>query len=314
MIKWIEILLHNFSAAINHCGNISKQFSIGRGCRQGDPIASYLFILCIEILAHKLRSDPRVSSFEIGQTSHLLEIYADDMSVFLKPDPDNIRHVVGILDKFFKLSGLKISVTKTKAIWFGSNYNSSEKLCPELGLVWVKNFTLLGINFDNNLTKMEQNFEDKIEKIEKMLSCWFYRYLTPYGKVTIIKTLALSKLSHVALVVPNPTKQMFKKIETIFYKFIWNNKSEKVSREDTKLPEKMGGLNMPDIEKFWMAFKFSWLRRALTTSAFWPKILSQQILLTHGTQISPCDLLQLGPAQLGQIGKKIKNKFWSQVL
>ena len=174
MIKWIEILLHNFSSAINHCGNISKQFSIGRGCRQGDPIASYLFILCIEILAHKLRSDPIVSSFEIGQTSHLLEIYADDMSVFLKPDPDNIRHVVGILDKFFKLSGLTISVTKSKAIWFGSNCNSSAKLCPELGLVRVKNFTLAGINFDNNLTKMEQNFEDKIEKIEKMLSCWFY--------------------------------------------------------------------------------------------------------------------------------------------
>ena len=42
LIKWVEILLYDFSAVINHCGNISKRFIIGRGCRQGDPIASYL--------------------------------------------------------------------------------------------------------------------------------------------------------------------------------------------------------------------------------------------------------------------------------
>ena len=65
LIKWIEILLHNFNASINHCGNISKTFTIGRGCRQGDPIASYLYILSIEILEHKLRHDQRVAGFDI---------------------------------------------------------------------------------------------------------------------------------------------------------------------------------------------------------------------------------------------------------
>ena len=82
--------------------------------------------------------------------------------------------------------------------------------------ILVKRATF-GITFDNNLVKMQQNFEIKIEEIEKLLSHWSYRYLTPFGKVTIIKSLALSKLSHVALVIPNPTKQMFKRIENIFY-------------------------------------------------------------------------------------------------
>jgi hypothetical protein len=314
MIKWIEILLHNFHASINHCGNISKTFTIGRGCRQGDPIASYLFILSIEMLAHKLRHDQRVAGFEIGNQSHLLEIYADDMTIFLRPDSDNLRTVVEILDSFYNLSGLKISVGKTKAIWFGANYNSSTKLCPDINLVWVKDFTLLGINFDNNLDKMENNFWDKIENIEKMLACWFHRYLTPYGKVTIIRTLALSQLSHIALVIPNPSKQMFKRIETIFFRFLWNNKSEKVCRDDAKLPEILGGLNVPDVEKFWTAFKFSWFRRLLTTKSFWPKILKEEILISSGTQYNPCDLLKQGPSLLCQIGKKLSNKFWYQVL
>ena len=97
---------------------------------------------------------------------------------------------------------------------------------------------------------------------------WFYRFLTPYGKVVIIKTLALSKLSDAALVVPNPSKQMLKQIECLFF-----YKSEKVSREHSKLPEKYGGLNVPDIESFWLYFKFSLLRRRLNTSAFWQILL-----------------------------------------
>ena len=60
MRRWIELLLNNFSAVINHCGNISDRFSVNRGARQGDPIASYIFILCIEILAHKLRFDSKI--------------------------------------------------------------------------------------------------------------------------------------------------------------------------------------------------------------------------------------------------------------
>ena len=56
-----------------------------------------------------------------------------------------------------------------------------------------------------------------MEEITKILASWLFRYLTPYGKVMIIKTLALSKLGHVALVIPNPTKQMLKQIECNFF-------------------------------------------------------------------------------------------------
>ena len=111
MIKWIGILLNNFNAITNHCGNFSSRFEIGRGCRQGDPIASYLFILCIEILAHKLRTDPSIKGFSCQEIAHLLEIYADDMTIFLHPTSNNLRNTISVLDNFLSLSGLKISVT-----------------------------------------------------------------------------------------------------------------------------------------------------------------------------------------------------------
>ena len=33
LVRWVDILLHNFYAVVNHCGNISKKMNIGRGCR-----------------------------------------------------------------------------------------------------------------------------------------------------------------------------------------------------------------------------------------------------------------------------------------
>ena len=267
------MLLNNFFAVVNHCGNISKRLAIGRGARQGDPIASYLFIICIEILAHKLRSDKEIQGFQIENLTHILELYADDCSIFLQPTDKDLRKAMETLDNFYKLSGLKISVSKTKAIWFGKGAKNNFTLCPDLQLDWDSKFKLLGIDFDNNLENMDSNFESKLKEINKILSCWFHRTLTVYGKITVIKTLALSKLSNLVMVLPNLNKTQLNAIETSFFRFLWGNKPDKVSREHAKLSEKNGGLGMVDIRQFWDSLKFSWLRRLCKSNAFWPNIV-----------------------------------------
>ena len=41
-------LLSNINFNILQCGTLSEFFNIERGCRQGDPISAYLFILCAQ--------------------------------------------------------------------------------------------------------------------------------------------------------------------------------------------------------------------------------------------------------------------------
>ena len=217
MIKWVQLLLLDFQASINHCGNISPRFNINRGCRQGDPIAAYLFILAVELLAHKLRTNTRVVGFDFGNLTNVLDMYADDLSIYLTPTEQNLQAVLDIIKSFFHLSCLKISVTKTKAIWFGKDADCEHILCPNENLVWAKKFTLLGIEFDNKLEQMDQNYFEKIKDINKILQGWLYRHLTPYGKIVVIKSLALSKLSHIALVVPSLTKKDLSGLEQIFF-------------------------------------------------------------------------------------------------
>ena len=307
LVKWVNLLLNNFQASINHCGNLSGRFNIGRGCRQGDPIAPYLFILALELLAHKIRMDTRVKGFCYGNLTHVLDLYADDLTIYLTPSEQNLQTVLDIIRDFFHLSCLKISVSKTKAIWFGKDCDSNIKLCKEENLVWTTKFTLLGLEFDNKLEDMERNYSEKINEIEKMLQGWLYRHLTPYGKIVIIKSLALSKLTHIALVVPDLKKKDLNKLEQIFLSFLWSKKVPKVSKIDILKPQKFGGLDMVDIFSFWQSLKCTWLRRMLTTSAFWPEILKLE-LLKYGFNLE--NMLYSGPSYLQNVAKQIRNNFW----
>ena len=68
---------------------------------------------------------------------------------------------------------------------------------------------------------------------------------------------------------------------------------------------------MVDIYVFWQSLKCTWVRRLLSTKAFWPEILKTE-LTQHDSSIQK--LLSYGPSYLLNISKKLKNKFWQNVL
>ena len=49
-IGWVKTLLENFSSQTVVNRHLSLRILLERGCRQGDPIAGYLFILAIKVL------------------------------------------------------------------------------------------------------------------------------------------------------------------------------------------------------------------------------------------------------------------------
>ncbi len=101
-------------------------------CRQGDPIASALFILCIEILCILCKSES-VKGINIGSIEVLLSLYADNCCIFLKYDAQNLRNAIQILNNLHEISGLQIQVKKTQFTVFGT-IPDDYILCRDIGL------------------------------------------------------------------------------------------------------------------------------------------------------------------------------------
>ena len=86
---------------------------------------------------------------------------------------------------------------------------------------------LLGINFTLNLEDiLIYNFDSKIKQIQNVIKLWSLRKLTVLGRVTIIKTLIIPKLTHLFISLPNPPKTMIKNLNKMLFQFIWQNKPE----------------------------------------------------------------------------------------
>ena len=309
-IKWVNVILNDVFSCINHCGNISERFQVGRSCRQGDPISPYLFIICVEILALRIRSDNTVGGFKLGNFVQKLDFYADDLTAYLDGSESSLINIIKILDNFRDISGLKINLSKCKAVWIGKNRFLNIKMCEEYKLIWTSKFRLLGVDLDSDLAHMDTNFRIKLEEIEKLFKSWLFRHLTPFGRITIIKSMALSKLSHLVLVCPHLGTENLAKLKNMIFKFLWNNKPDRMKREQVMLPVQKGGLNLPDLEKFWASLKLSWARRLQAPTCLWQRILELNLLyVNHSME----DIWYSGPLRLKMIADKLSNCFWKEI-
>ena len=310
--NWIKILLQNFYVNTVHAGNISECFLLNRGSKQGDPVSSLIFIICVELLSMKISK--KLSGIKIGNIHVKRTLYADDLTIFLEYDPAQLKDAVNLLKEFYTLSGLKINTSKTQVVMIGDIPNDNYVLCNELGLKWAQEFRLLGVDFDAKLLDMNVNYDKAVEKIVKIINNWRFRFITVYGKLTIAKSLLLSKLAHLNLVLPNLSNDKIDEIEEVILRFIWRTKEntegkDKVARQVCKLPEIKGGMNFPNLRLSMSSSKLSWLRRGFfNQNATWVGVLNAELnIYKEGLTLNDI-LTSMSIEDICKI--KIANPFW----
>ena len=169
-------------------------------------------------------------------------------------------------------------------------------------------FTILGVEFTTSLEDIsDRNIEKKLFDMQKEINVWMKRDLTPFGKITVIKTLVISKIVHIFLALPSPSEKIFVKIEKMLFEFLWDGKPDKIKRSFAKNNIEKGGLGMIDIRLFEKSLKLTWIRRYLNSDPKWKLIITtiypkMNSIWRYGNNFSLI---------LSQI---ITNKFWSNVL
>ena len=71
--------------------------------------------------------------------------------------------------------------------------------------------------------KMDRNYSDCFDKVKKEINSWRHRFLTVFGKITVIKTMFIPKFTLIATVIPNLSLGQIKEIEREFELFINDN-------------------------------------------------------------------------------------------
>ena len=266
LIQWISAFYKDIKSTVIVNGQISQHFQVERGCRQGDPISPYLFILCAEVLACKIREDKEIKGINIDNTAFKISQFADDTAFLLNDDQRSFEKLFGHLDSFASISGLKLNHGKTLNVWLGSKCNSQVKWLPHLNMTWnPPKFKILGIWFTSTLENMDTlNYDDKFHEVQKLFNIWLQRTNTPMGRTVVLKSLILSKLIYLWILLPNPPNNALKKLQSDIFNFVWDNKNDKIKRSISVRQIKDGGINIPHIETYVQSLKLTWMRKLLS--------------------------------------------------
>ena len=302
-INWIKSLQIGSTSKILQNGNFSNTIPLGRGCRQGDPVSPYIFVLAAEILSEAIRDNKNIEGITIFQKEQKVSQYADDTTLFIKANERNIRYCMLTLGEFEEVSGLKVNKEKTKVVKIGEWRDNGTILCEDLKLDWSQEFVSLGITYDikdfENIT--ERNIDIKLKEIHKLIQIWNGRFLTPFGKVVIIKSLLISKITHVLLSLPSPKPDTIIQIEETFKNFLWNNKIPKFRKEILETLSNLGGLKLTNLQKFDSALKISWIKRLMNQKEGWA---------IFPMQYGFGNILRYGDKYQEMVIKNTINKFW----
>ena len=119
---------------------------------------------------------------------------------------------------------------------------------------------IIGISFSyNKAIQNELNFRTTISKIQAILKLWRMRRLSLEGKITVFKSLAISKIVYLSLLsnVPNKIVEEIMKIQK---NLLWDFTVPKMKHSATRMDYQNGGLRNVDVLFKIISLQCSWFR------------------------------------------------------
>ena len=164
--------------------------------------------------------------------------------------------------------------------------------------VTKKTIKVLGIHFSyNKKLETEENVIRHVRKIEKVLKLRRVRNLTLEGKITVVETLAISKIIHLSLVINFPT-QIINELNKKQKELISNGRNPKIKHSTLCNKYENGGLKNVDILSKVNSLQCSWIKRLYDNSSHPLKIIPSYLLILisgkilSSTQIFACQLIK----------------------
>ena len=235
-------------------GSKSNVFNPSRGIRQGDPLSPFLFVICMEKLAHLIQSNISSGNWRPIRLnkggpplSHLF--FADDLIIFAEARLDQVQVIKDCLNAFCDASGQKINEGKTRVFFSRNiNHNIKSQLSHSLGFNMSADLgRYLGVPLHHERVSKSM-YQFTVDKVKQRLASWKCHSLSLAGRNTLINSVALSIPNHVMQTSIIPVA-CCDEIERNARNFLWGSTSDKkkahlVAWDKVCYPKVCGGLGL----------------------------------------------------------------------
>ncbi|KMT09185.1 hypothetical protein BVRB_6g132880 [Beta vulgaris subsp. vulgaris] len=231
-VVWLMQCITTVSYSILVNGEPTESFLPSVGLRQGDPLSSYIFILCMEVLSKNLSSlqdSKELQGLKIARNapeiSHLF--FADDALFFFRAIPKNCWVIKNTLATFCEKSGEMINFDKSHVIFSPNTPLKFRKLMRKpLGVMEKEKIGIyLGcpMEVDGRTTSA---FNNVIAKVGERIASWKFSNLSPSGRLILVNTILISLASNIISTYLIPQK-ITRKITSLLLKFWWGSSMDK---------------------------------------------------------------------------------------
>nr|KYP73297.1 Putative ribonuclease H protein At1g65750 family [Cajanus cajan] len=265
--KWIAECVSTTRIFVLLNGSPTGEFGVGKGLRQGDPLAPFLFLIVAEglnALMSKAVERHVLSGYSVGHqsvnVSHLQ--YADDTLIIGGASSHNVWAIKSILQIFELVAGLKVNFHKSKLFGFNINIEVLNLMAQFLNCkVGSLPFCYLGLPLGAN-PHCIKTWEPVISKVKKRLSKWKSSTLSFGGRSVLLKSV-LNSIPTYYLSFFKAPQGIISKLESLFKLFLWggdenHRKIAWVAWQEVCRGKEHGGLGILDLRAFNLALLKKW--------------------------------------------------------
>ncbi|XP_030497624.2 uncharacterized protein LOC115713283 [Cannabis sativa] len=234
-LRWVNLIMSCVTSArysIIHGGHVMGPILPTRGIRQGDPLSTYLLIICAEgfsALISKFESDTLLQGCRVANDaptiSHML--FADDSYLFCQANSGAARSVMTLLRRFETAFGQQVNLTKS-SIFFSPNVQHvvQHQICSLLGMdeAFDNSFYLGLPNIIGRNKKSILGFLKN--KVINRINSWTGKLLSGAGKEILLKTVVQSLPTYAMSVFLLPLGTC-DEIEKLMARFWWKTTGSK---------------------------------------------------------------------------------------
>jgi hypothetical protein len=233
-------------------GFLTQPVEVKSGIRQGCPLSTILFTLCLDSLIRTINDNIKACRPARHRHKPVTVAYVDDVTLILRSTQE-VHIIQQAINVYERDTGAKINFHKSKALALGRGWNEAT---PIMGVAYHQDIRILGVTFGRTVNTSTitswRNVTGSCAQAQEI----YCRDLLLHQRIQHANLYLMAKAWFLAQIFPPPV-EILRQINTVLSWCLWKGSIFRVPLSTLQRNKKRGGwglLNMePNAELYYCA-------------------------------------------------------------